>query len=80
MKADKYTYEVVNAKKYKNVIEVDLNGIKNYNGRYDVFFGAISIDTIDGWRDFNGEFGKDDFVNEFGIKLILNPKYFNYDN
>lgn len=76
MKTDKYIYLVIGTIKYSNVIEVDLTGLTSYNGLNNTFSGTVSIEDNTGWKHFTGEHGSNDYLNEFGIKLILNPNHF----
>jgi hypothetical protein len=80
MKTEKYIYQVIDPLKYASVFEVNLSGLTNYDGSTNTFYGTVLIEDYRGLKDFTGEHGSNDFLDEFGFKLILNPKHFNYDN
>lgn len=74
METSKVEIEVVNQELYMNkIVDVDTTGlkIKGY-AHNNEFVGNLDIEEENGagWVTYSGEFGADDYVEEFGFRLI----------
>lgn len=67
------TFEIVNEKLFnEKVIDVDTSGLVKMEKK---FTGNLSIETEDeGWVDVTGDFGSEDYVKEYGFKIVYNSK------
>jgi hypothetical protein len=68
----KTTIKITNESLYNsNVKDVDTSMLK-CNDSYNRFIatGNISIQTNEGWKEFDGEHGQNDYQEEYGFILI----------
>lgn len=62
------TYKVTNDKLFYNkIIDIDTDGLHTQQNQ---FYGDISIETENGLIVTTGYFGQDDYVEEYGFKLV----------
>ena len=62
------TYKVTNDKLfYDKIIDIDTDGLHLQQNQ---FYGDISIETENGLIVTTGYFGQDDYVEEYGFKLV----------
>jgi hypothetical protein len=66
-------YVVVNESLFdENVRDLDLSGLRSHRGQNNEFIGDLEIELMDGssWKTISGEFGENDYVDEYGFKIV----------
>jgi len=69
------TYKVVNPELFKSVDEVDLDlkscgGTHYFNYRDAYFKGDVSIEVSGDRKTITGQHGANDYVEDFGFKIV----------